>query len=218
MLTEYEYCTVVADPPWQPTLGATWNSRMTDKAGPQRFYETLSVPEIIALRPRMAPQAHLYIWCVTQHVDWGYEVAKAWGAEPITLLTWKKPGLGAGRFRCNTEHVLVARKGPRAGNPFGRGGRHAQATNGTLFDWPRGRHSEKPAEFYKLVEWLSLSPRLEMYAREERPGWEAWGKEAPKNPAPQAPAVTGKAPPALTGTEQPADAGFAHDDISHADE
>src|SRR5579885_3067348 len=117
------YRTVVADPPWQPTLGATWNSRMRDKAGPQRFYDTMSVDEIIAVKPNIADQAHVYIWCLSAHVDWGYQVATAWGAEPVTLLTWKKPGLGAGRFRCNTEHVLVARVGPRAGNPFGQGGR-----------------------------------------------------------------------------------------------
>lgn len=178
MLDADEYRTVVADPPWQPVLGETWDSRLRDKAGPQRFYDTLSVPEIIANRPRLAAQAHVYIWCLTQHVDWGYEVARAWGAEPITLLTWKKPGLGAGRFRCNTEHVLVARKGPRAGNPFGQGGRHAQATAGTLFEWPRGAHSQKPAEFFELVARLSPAPRLEMYARAPRPGWAVWGLES----------------------------------------
>ena len=169
--------TVVADPPWQPTMGSSWNSRMTDKAGPQRFYPTMTVDEIIALRPRLADQAHLYLWCLTQHVDWGYQVVRAWGAEPVTLLTWKKPGLGVGRFRCNTEHVLVARKGKREGNPFGRGGRTAQATNGTLFEWPRGRHSEKPQQFYDLVEQLSLGPYLDMYARLPRKGWTVWGNE-----------------------------------------
>lgn len=184
MLTDQEYRTVVADPPWQPALGETWNSRMTDKAGPQRFYDTLPLAEIIKLRPRIAPQAHLYIWCLTQHVDWGYEVARAWGGEPIVLLTWKKPGLGVGRFRCNTEHVLVARVGNRMGNPFGQGGRHAQATAGTLFEWPRARHSEKPQEFFDLVERLSPTPRLEMYARAPRDGWTTWGKESDGKPMP----------------------------------
>lgn len=177
-LVAEEYRCIVADPPWQPTLGETWNSRMHDKAGPQRFYDTLPLDEIIRLKPKIAPQAHLYIWCLTQHVDWGYQVARAWGAEPITLFTWKKPGLGAGRFRCNTEHVLVARSGPRAGNPFGQGGRHAQATNGTLFEWPRGAHSEKPTAFFALAESLSPGPRLEMYARGPRRGWRVWGQES----------------------------------------
>lgn len=177
-LTVKPYRTVVADPPWQPTLGATWNSRMTDKAGPQRFYNTLSVSEIIDLRPSTADQAHFYIWGVTQHIDWTYKVARAWGAEPVILLTWKKPGLGAGRFRCNTEHILVARKGPREGNPFGQGGRHAQATEGTFFEWPRGRHSEKPKEFFDLVDRLSPGPKLEMYARAPRDGWAVWGNQS----------------------------------------
>lgn len=193
-----QYCCVVADPPWQPVLGATWNSRLRDKAGPQRFYDTLTVPEIIAMKPLIAEQAHVYIWCLTAHVDWGYEVAKAWGAEPVTLLTWRKPGLGAGRFRCNTEHVLVARVGPRTGNPFGQGGRHAQATDGTCFDWPRGRHSEKPAEFFALVERLSPGPRLEMFARAPRPGWDVMGNEADgrtiRTPLPPRSAAPDRAP------------------------
>jgi N6-adenosine-specific RNA methylase IME4 len=199
MLDAEDYRTVVADPPWQPTLGASWDSRMRDKAGPQRFYDTLSTPNIIALRPRMATQAHLYLWCLTAHVDWAYDVARAWECEPITLLTWKKPGLGAGRFRCNTEHVLVARKGPRAGNPFGQGGRHAQATNGTLFEWSRGRHSAKPKEFFDLVERLSPAPRLEMYARGPRQGWSVWGNQSngncngPKSPSREAIKRTSKA-------------------------
>jgi N6-adenosine-specific RNA methylase IME4 len=175
MLNLMDYRTIVVDPPWQPTMAITNGG--APKASPQRHYDTLSVPEIVALRPRMASQAHVYVWCLSQHVDWGFEVARAWGAEPITLLTWKKPGLGAGRFRCNTEHVLVARVGNRIGNPFGQGGRHTQATAGTLFEWPRGRHSEKPDEFFALVEQLSPGPRLEMYARRPRSGWAVWGNE-----------------------------------------
>jgi N6-adenosine-specific RNA methylase IME4 len=198
MLLDADYRTIVVDPPWQPTLGETWNSRMRDKAGPQRFYETMSVTEIIAVRPRMAAQAHVYIWCLTQHVDWGYELARAWDAEPITLLTWKKPGLGAGRFRCNTEHVLVARVGPRAGNPFGPGGRHAQATAGTFFEWPRARHSEKPLEFFSLVEHLSPAPRLEMYARGPRNGWKVWGRESDGQQARPIPPSRRAAPPLET--------------------
>lgn len=181
MLIAEEYRTVVADPPWQSTLGQSWDSRMRDKAGPQRFYDTLSVKDIIDLRPRLAKQAHVYIWCLSAHVDWGFEVARAWDAEPVTLLTWKKPGLGAGRFRCNTEHIVVARKGQRAGNPFGQGGRSAQATGGTLFEWPRGSHSEKPQDFFNLVERLSSGPYLEMFARKPRSGWSVFGNEADGN-------------------------------------
>jgi N6-adenosine-specific RNA methylase IME4 len=171
-----EYRTIVADPPWTPDLGGDWGARV-DKARPQKFYDVMPLSDIVALQVPSAPQSHLYLWCLTQHVDWGYQVSRAWGFEPVTLLTWCKPGLGVGRFRCNTEHVLVARKGSRHGNPFGQGGRHAQATSGTYFDWPRGRHSAKPLAFYELVEQLSPGPYLEMFARDRRLGWDAWGNE-----------------------------------------
>lgn len=166
----------MADPPWSPELGGTWTARV-DKGRPQRFYDTMPLEEIKSLVVPSARQAHLYLWCLSQHVDWGYDVARAWGFDPVVLCTWKKPGLGVGRFRCNTEHFLIARKGTRQGNPFGRGGRSSQATAGTLFEWPRGRHSEKPEQFFDLVESLSPGPFLEMFARTRRLGWDAWGNE-----------------------------------------
>lgn len=100
---------------------------------------------------------------LNQHVDWGYRVARAWGFEPQQMLTWCKPGLGTGQFQCNSESVLVCRKGGPTGNAFGK-------TLGTWFEWQRGRHSEKPADFFGLVERCSPGPRLEMFAR-------AWGNE-----------------------------------------
>lgn len=173
------YRTIVADPPWTPTLGSTWKTRFTDKARPQRFYDTMTLAELGRIDVPAGPQAHLWLWCLTQHVDWGYDLARAWGFEPVTLLTWTKPGLGVGQFQCNTEHVLLARRGSRHGNPFGR-------TGGTAFSWPRGRHSEKPDEFYRLVERVSPGPYLEMFARRRQFGWDAWGNEAPEFAASQA--------------------------------
>jgi hypothetical protein len=38
-----------------------------------------------------------------------------------------------------------------------------------------GRHSEEPADFYSLVEAMSLGPRLDCFARKTRPGWDVWG-------------------------------------------
>lgn len=184
VLSAIPYRTVVADPPWQPTLHANNARRKTrDKAGPQKFYPTMSLDEIAAIKPTLSDQAHIYIWGINAHFDWTYVVMREWGGEPVTILTWNKPGLGVGRFQCNTEHILVGRVGKALGNPFGREGRTQAATGGTRFDWPRGRHSEKPKEFFDLVEKLSPEPRLEMYARDLRPGWSVFGNQiaTPKN-------------------------------------
>lgn len=171
-----EFKTIVADPPWKQKLGGTWTAR-TDKARPQTDYGLMPLEWIKSLQIPAAKQAHLYLWCVAQHIDWGYEVARAWGFDPVILWTWRKPGVGCGRFMCNTEHVLLARRGSRHGNPFGQGGRHVPATLGTCFDWPRGRASEKPREFFDLVTTVSPGPYLEMFARKPHQGWSVWGNE-----------------------------------------
>jgi N6-adenosine-specific RNA methylase IME4 len=170
------YKCIVADPPWSPSLGGTWTAAI-DKGRPQRFYQTMSLEDISALSIPSAEQSHLYLWCISQHVDWGFLVARSWGFDPVIMFTWCKPGLGVGRFQCNTEHVVVARKGSRHGMPFGTGGRNVPTTGGTWFNWPRGRHSQKPDEFYSLVEKLSPGPRLDLFARVRRPGWDAFGNE-----------------------------------------
>lgn len=45
----------------------------------------------------------------------------------------------------------------------------------------RGEHSRKPGVFRDLiVELLGYRPRIELFARERVPGWDAWGYEAPR--------------------------------------
>jgi uncharacterized ParB-like nuclease family protein len=45
---------------------------------------------------------------------------------------------------------------------------------------PRGRHSEKPDIFAEEIARLFPNvPKLEMFARKARPGFDAWGNEAP---------------------------------------
>lgn len=164
--------TVVADPPWRPKLHANTVGRFQGpyRAGPQRYYQTLTVDQIVTLAPVTAPKAHLWLWVLNQHIDWGYTVARAWGFEPQQMLSWCKPGLGTGQFQSNSEHVLVCRKGGPVGNAFGK-------TKGTWFEWPRGRHSQKPEEFFDLVERVSPGPYHEMFARRVRAGWTAMGDQ-----------------------------------------
>lgn len=165
--------TVVADPPWWPKLHANTKGRThgsNGRRGPQGYYQLLTVEQIIALRPETQAKAHLWLWVINQHIDWGYRVAREWGFEPQQMVTWCKPGLGTGQFQSNTEHMLLCRKGGPIENAFGR-------TNGTHFTWPRGRHSEKPDESYTLVERCSPGPYHEMFARRPRPGWSQMGNQ-----------------------------------------
>lgn len=132
----------------------------------------MPVEAIAALSVPAADDAHLWIWGVNRLLESAYEVVRAWGFTPMSMLTWCKPGPGRGYYlRSNTEQCIFATRG-RPMVP------DIKALS-SWYVWPRRRHSEKPAEFFTLVEQVSPGPRLEMFARCARPGWDAWGDEAP---------------------------------------
>jgi N6-adenosine-specific RNA methylase IME4 len=114
---------------------------------------------------------HLYLWVTNRMLPKAYELIPKWGFRYITTLTWCKPQeRGVGRYyRNTTEHVIFAVKGTRV---------LAKGDAGTWFTADRGRHSEKPSEFFRMVEECSPGPRLEMFARGTRDSWTVWGAEA----------------------------------------
>ena len=46
------------------------------------------------------------------------------------------------------------------------------------WQWPVAGHSVKPEAFLDIVEAVSPEPRLEMFSRRARLGWDTWGDEA----------------------------------------
>jgi N6-adenosine-specific RNA methylase IME4 len=150
------------------------------KRGADRHYPLMSTRDICTLPVRSwaAANAHLYLWVTNNFLEDGLKVVKAWGFEYITLISWFKegnPGLGQ-YFRGLTEHVLFAKRGQP---PYRtrEDGKRAQGLTG--FTAPRTEHSVKPDQIHKWAELLSPEPRLEMFARRARPGWDLWGNEAP---------------------------------------
>lgn len=141
---------------------------------PERHYSTMAVEDIAALNVNSlaANDAHLWVWGVNRILGDAYTVVSAWGFTPMSLLTWCKPGPGMGYYlRNNTEHCVFATRGkPMVPD---------KKISSSWFQWPRLRHSQKPAEFFEIVESISPGPRLEMFARSARQGWDAWGDQAP---------------------------------------
>jgi N6-adenosine-specific RNA methylase IME4 len=146
-------------------------------------------PEIASLpvRDYADTNAHLYLWVTNVRLfrEGGdglgpYEIMDVWGFRYITTLTWHKlgpPGLGW-YFRGDTEHVLFGVKGKLGIAPAIRESNHFAAA--------RAEHSVKPDRFYEIVERVSPEPRLELFARRRRYGWDVWGDEAPEHAASQA--------------------------------
>jgi N6-adenosine-specific RNA methylase IME4 len=98
------------------------------------------------------------------------QVIEAWGFVQKTILTWVKSRPGIGNWlRGQTEHCILAVRG----RPIVR-----LKSQSTVLYAPGGKHSRKPDAFYTLVESLCPAPaKVELFARERRPGWVCSGAE-----------------------------------------
>lgn len=166
------YATIVADPPWDHSEGTPPDSR---HPGPKRNrlpYAHMTLDEIRALPVEdLCDAGHLYLWTTNRFLRHAYGVAEAWGFVPRQTLVWCKPVEGCWRpggvFANSTEFVIFARRDPAP--PKERIGR-------SHWEWPRAAHSAKPAAFGDIVEQVSPGPYLELFARNPRLGWDAWGR------------------------------------------
>lgn len=139
----------------------------------QAHYASMDLAAICALPVESLAEddAHLWVWGVNGRLDSAYEVARAWGFRPVTLLTWCKKQPGVGKYlRNNTEHCVFATRGAAIFPEH--------VPTASWFVWPRAAHSAKPEAFYDLVEQVSPAPRVELFARRNRMLWDTWGNES----------------------------------------
>lgn len=164
------YSVIAADPPWpyEDELDGS------DSARGGLPYPAMTIEEICALPVPADKDCALWLWTTNAHLLDGSakRVLDAWGFEPKTMLTWVKDRMGAGRWlRGITEHCILAVKGKPVVD---------LKNQTTELRAPRRGHSEKPDEFYALVEELCpATSRLELFARATRSGWVTSGAEAP---------------------------------------
>lgn len=169
------YRTIVADPPWR------YDNRAEDATHRGRLpYPSMSLDEIAALPvgEMAAADSVLWLWTTNAHMEFAWDIARAWGFETKTVLTWAKDKMGLGDWlRGQTEHCLLAVRGRPA---------WSLTNETTLHHGRRLEHSRKPDTFYEMVERMSPAPHLELFARRRRFGWDVWGNEAPEFAASQA--------------------------------
>ncbi len=168
-LPEGTFRTIVADPPWD-FVGAV-------------PYPTESIEEICArgewVKARVGDEgACLWLWAVNGGIPQALRVMEAWGFEFRTLVTWNKLDPGMGKPLPNvTEQIILATRG-KAQFLQGSGSQTSLIVEKKARD-ESGKviHSRKPDAFFTLVEALCLPPRLELYGRVRRPGWQVWGNQ-----------------------------------------
>lgn len=184
------YEVVYADPPWSyPSLrgvtklpGGGYASR--NPCGADAHYSTMSDAAIAALPVRdvMADRAALFMWATCPRLDVALRTIEAWGLHfrgvSYVWVKTRRDGAVMGAkgpppafVKPVVELVLVATTAKR-GRVFPI---HAYDQRQVIMA-PRGRHSEKPRQVRQaIVDLCGDRPRLEMFARERSPGWDAWG-------------------------------------------
>lgn len=174
-----QFSVIVADCPWAPKDSLPGKSR-----GAAKNYEVMSTADLCRLQlPPIAKNAVLFFWRLASMPHDALDVIKAWGFTPKTELVWvkltstsqarelgtAKLHFGMGRqVRASHEVCIIATRGRVA--PLNHSTR-------SVFFAPVGVHSAKPDAFYEIAESLYGGPRVELFARRQRPGWTTIGNE-----------------------------------------
>lgn len=177
---------LVIDPPWP------MGKKIERNVAPNQVefdYPTMTLDEL--RRPEKwygkklpaAKDCHIWLWTTQRFLPKAFRLLKVWGIKYVCTFVWRKRG-GIQPFdlpQYNCEFALYGRIGtPRFID--------AKAFR-TCFHGKRGRHSEKPSEFYQMVRRVTAGRRLDMFGRRKIDGFECWGKEAPACGGKTAPAA-----------------------------
>ena len=173
---------ILADPPW------SYYGDPNKNAAAGKHYPLMTQEELAALNVRevMSKRAALFLWATCPRLDFAVDLIRAWGLHFrgvawVWIKTRKDGGIITGQgvpptlVKPTMELVLAATTNKR-GRPFPI----LTSKQSQYIFAPRGKHSEKPTEVHDRIEELvGDRPRLEIFARRERPGWVTWGNEVP---------------------------------------
>lgn len=167
---------IMADPPWSYSM----RSEKGYAKSPEAHYRTMNLDAICALpvESLAAESCILWLWALGPQLPQALSVIKAWGFTFKTAGHWAKVGQ-SGKQHFGTGYILR-----NAGEPF------LIATKGTpkcnrsvrsVIIAPAREHSRKPDDAFNEASRLcDYAPRIELFSREKRQGWEVWGDEVGK--------------------------------------
>lgn len=171
------YDVIVADPPWR---FANW-SKKGEVKNAAAHYDCQPLDWIKALPVSMlgAESCLLFLWATNPMLPQAFEVMDAWGFRFKTAGHWVKT-TKHGKLAFGTGYVLRT-----SGEPFligvrGKGIKTSRSVRSVIMGRAR-EHSRKPDEAITAIENLVPNARrIELFSREARPGWDAWGNETGK--------------------------------------
>jgi N6-adenosine-specific RNA methylase IME4 len=164
-----KYQVIYADPPYSYRNKRTGGSMISGAADK---YPVMSLTDICSVPvPDLADKnSVLFLWATTPLLPEALQVMTAWGFKYKHSIYWRKiMSLGMGYwYRGQVEQLLVGVRGKVKAFRI-------QKTN--IVQAKVRLHSQKPDEFYELIELTGLEPKIELFARNKRPGWSCYGDQ-----------------------------------------
>jgi len=184
---------IMADPPWR---FQTRSRKGVTAKGAGGQYSTMSLEEIMGMPVAdiAAPDCLLWLWATNPMLPVAFDVLSAWGFTFKTAGHWAKT-TRHGKLAFGTGYILRC-----AGEPFIIGTRGAPKTARNIRSvimGPLREHSRKPEEAFAAAEGLMpQARRLELFSRQQRPGWTVWGDQTHKfDPSAQGALSVGRTTP-----------------------
>lgn len=187
MLTSAKYKIGYIDPPWS---WKAWSDKGDGKSAVQH-YDCMSVDDIAALpiSEMFEQDAAIFVWVVQAMLPdalkliaaWGFTfktVAFAWvkikGKQDRLFYTGEDVKIGMGyHTRAGFEQCWLATRG--------KGYERLSKGEPQVIFAPLREHSRKPDEVANaIVRLCGDVPRIEIFARTTRPGWQSWGNQTGK--------------------------------------
>ncbi len=162
------YKTIYIDPPYPICLTGKYSA--TRNKRPDRLpYATMTIEEIASLpvESLAQPGCHIWLWTTNQFMRQGFDLLDKWRFKFLAPIHWIKPS-GFGNYFIHRTQTILFGYYQTCLFPNAR-----YLPN--IFHAPSTRHSRKPAASYELIERISAEPRIELFARQARPGWTCLG-------------------------------------------
>ncbi len=162
---------IYADPPWK--YGDTRDGLST-ATGATAHYPTMTIPELCALPIENLAEdnAVLFLWVTSPLLSECWPVIKAWGFNYKTSFVWDKVRHNLGHYNSvRHELLLICTRGSCLPDS-------SKLIDSVQIIERSVRHSEKPAEFRRIIETMyTHGAKIELFAREKVDGWTGWGNE-----------------------------------------
>ena len=177
---EKKYDILYTDPPWIQGRGGKKSAR-PNSTGMSVPYETMDMESIFSLHKYVADNLmnekhNVFMWTIEKYLTETEKNMEKLGYKLHTRIVWDKVNGPSPAYTLRFSHEYLLWFYKKGNIILPDKGKRGAFT--TVMRESSRRHSQKPECAYQMLEQMfPQTEKLELFARNHRPGWDAWGNE-----------------------------------------